>query len=68
MWASVWISELCAFERGAPAALEYAAISAAMDRPEVLIRVDLGVGVQTATAWGCDLTTDYVHINGDYTT
>ena len=28
--------------------------------------VSLGAGEHTATAWGCDLTYDYVKINGDY--
>ncbi len=35
---------------------------------EIAILVDLGVGEQSATAWGCDLTYDYVKINGDYRT
>ena len=35
---------------------------------EITILVDLGVGKETATAWGCDLTYDYVKINGDYRT
>ncbi len=35
---------------------------------EIEILVDLGVGSVTATAWGCDLTYDYVKINGDYRT
>lgn len=66
--ASVWIGDLCVFERGVPTALDYAEISRAMDRPEVHIRADLGLGSGTATAWGCDLTAEYVRINGDYTT
>ncbi len=28
--------------------------------------IDLKMGVETATAWGCDLTYDYVKINADY--
>ena len=35
---------------------------------EITILVDLGVGKESATAWGCDLTYDYVKINGDYRT
>ena len=35
---------------------------------DVAIRVDLGIGNGTATAWGCDLTVGYVHINAEYTT
>lgn len=37
-----------------------------LDREEVTICIDLGVGDQTATCWGCDLTPDYVRINGAY--
>ncbi len=35
---------------------------------EIEILVNLGDGPHTATAWGCDLTYDYVKINGDYRT
>ena len=35
---------------------------------EVKIRVELGLGDERATAWGCDLTEDYIRINADYTT
>ena len=35
---------------------------------EIEILVDLGCGDVTAKAWGCDLTYDYVKINGDYRT
>ena len=35
---------------------------------EIDILVDLGSCDATAKAWGCDLTYDYVKINGDYRT
>ncbi len=35
---------------------------------EIQICVDLKSGDSTATAWGCDLTYEYVKINGDYRT
>ncbi len=35
---------------------------------EIEIRVTLNAGTAAATAWGCDLTYDYVKINGDYRT
>ena len=35
---------------------------------EITIKVKLGDGSANATAWGCDLTYDYVRINGDYRT
>ena len=36
--------------------------------PEIEIRVSLGDGTAEATAFGCDLTYEYVKINGDYRT
>ena len=35
---------------------------------EIEIAVTLGDGDACSTAWGCDLTYDYVKINGDYRT
>ena len=35
---------------------------------EIQVLISLNSGDATATAWGCDLTYDYVKINGDYRT
>ena len=35
---------------------------------EIGILVGLNSGAESASAWGCDLTYDYVKINGDYRT
>jgi len=40
--------------------------SAYMKRDEIVIRADLGIGRGKATVWTCDLTKEYVAINGDY--
>ncbi|MBS7361611.1 MAG: bifunctional ornithine acetyltransferase/N-acetylglutamate synthase, partial [Oscillospiraceae bacterium] len=37
-------------------------------KDEITIKVNLNSGTQCAEAWGCDLTYDYVRINGDYRT
>lgn len=37
-----------------------------LSEPEVTVLVDMKMGEETATAWGCDLTYDYVKINADY--
>ena len=37
-------------------------------KPEINILISLNSGNNEATAWGCDLTYDYVKINGDYRT
>lgn len=42
------------------------ACAAYMKNDEVVIGVELGLGKSRFTAWGCDLTKDYVAINGDY--
>ena len=39
-----------------------------LSEDEVTIYVDLKSGSHKAAAWGCDLTYDYVKINGDYRT
>lgn len=39
-----------------------------LQEDEIGILVDLGSGSASAKAWGCDLTYDYVKINGDYRT
>ncbi len=39
-----------------------------MENDEIIIEVSLGLGDEEATAWGCDLTYDYVKINAMYTT
>jgi glutamate N-acetyltransferase / amino-acid N-acetyltransferase len=43
-------------------------LSAYLHKPEVLIHVSLGLGNASATVWGCDLSYEYVRINGEYTT
>lgn len=37
-----------------------------LSEPEVTVLVDMKGGEASATAWGCDLTYDYVKINADY--
>jgi glutamate N-acetyltransferase/amino-acid N-acetyltransferase len=45
-----------------------AAARAAMKEPEIAITVSLGAGSAASRAVGCDLSHDYVRINGEYTT
>ncbi len=37
-----------------------------LSEPEITATADLKEGEESATAWGCDLTHDYIHINADY--
>ncbi|HEY4226812.1 MAG TPA: bifunctional glutamate N-acetyltransferase/amino-acid acetyltransferase ArgJ [Candidatus Limnocylindrales bacterium] len=53
---------------GAPLAFDRAAVSRLMDGPEVLLRIDLGLGSGIGEAFGCDLTEAYVIENSAYST
>jgi glutamate N-acetyltransferase/amino-acid N-acetyltransferase len=53
---------------GGPLPFDRAAVRAAMDVPELLIRLDLGLGTGSGEAFGCDLTEEYVRDNSEYTT
>ncbi len=57
------------FDRAAANAyLKAAAAGEYLKSDTVLIAVDLGNGSGRGTAWGCDLSYDYVKINAEYTT
>jgi len=53
---------------GGPLPFDREVARAAMDAPEILIRLDLGLGDGTGEAFGCDLTEAYVIENSEYTT
>ena len=55
-----------AFEGERDPAYSEEATSAYMRRDEIAIRADIGLGRGKATVWTCDLTKEYVEINGDY--
>jgi glutamate N-acetyltransferase/amino-acid N-acetyltransferase len=42
------------------------AASNVMKKQDIPVRVEIGLGNGTATVWTCDLTKEYVAINGDY--
>ena len=44
------------------------AVVGGMNVPEVRFKVALGIGESSATAWGCDLTEEYVTFNSAYST
>jgi glutamate N-acetyltransferase/amino-acid N-acetyltransferase len=53
---------------GGPLAFDRAAARAAMNAPEILVRLDVGLGQGSGEAFGCDLTEEYVIENAEYTT
>ncbi|MCX5642277.1 MAG: bifunctional glutamate N-acetyltransferase/amino-acid acetyltransferase ArgJ [Candidatus Omnitrophica bacterium] len=54
------------FDAGEITAYSEKTIHQALAAPEIEIALDLGIGNFSATAYGCDLTEDYVKINKDY--
>ena len=64
---SIWFGDnRLAFEGERDPAYSEEKTSAYMKRDAVVIRADLGIGRGKATVWTCDLTKEYVAINGDY--
>ena len=57
---------VCADGKGIPFSEDIA--KSVLSADEIEIRVNLNDGESAASAWGCDLTYDYVKINGDYRT
>lgn len=53
---------------GAPALAAPDALRARLREDEIQIVIRVGSGEHAATAWGCDLSYDYVRINADYAT
>ncbi len=60
--------EVCLYEKGAPLPFDAAVAKACLAPRDIRIRIDLGLGDGAATAWGSDLTEDYVRLNSQYTT
>ena len=54
------------FEKGEPVAHDAAEANATLAGDEVVVTARLGEGEGSASAWGCDLTHEYVEINGSY--
>lgn len=58
--------KLQVFDHGVPIAFDEAEAVKIMSEEEVTVLVNINEGAAEATAWGCDLTYDYVKINADY--
>jgi glutamate N-acetyltransferase/amino-acid N-acetyltransferase len=64
---AIWFGDIRVAVNGErdPAYSEDAA-SAVMKNQDIPVKVEIGLGSGTATVWTCDLTKEYVAINGDY--
>ena len=65
---SLYINNVCLMESGIPIPFFKDAVSLTMAEDEVAIKVELNLGESSATAWGCDISEEYVSFNSEYTT
>ena len=64
---SIWFGDIRVAHKGErDAGYDEAEVSAAMKKPEITLKVALGLGRGRDRVLTCDLTKDYVAINGDY--
>jgi glutamate N-acetyltransferase/amino-acid N-acetyltransferase len=64
----LWFGDVNVFANGMPTDFDEAASTRAIAGHDVFIRLDLGQGEAHTTVWTCDLSHDYVTINGKYRT
>ncbi|MGD0400092.1 MAG: bifunctional glutamate N-acetyltransferase/amino-acid acetyltransferase ArgJ [Syntrophobacteraceae bacterium] len=64
----LFFEDLCVFENGAPVLGEQVEQKASriFKQKEIRVRLDLGLGDGSFTAWTCDFSFDYVKINASY--
>ena len=62
----LWFGPVKVFSGGEPVEHAEAEANAALAADEVVITARVGGGGASAVAWGCDLTYEYVEINGSY--
>ncbi|MBI3537791.1 MAG: bifunctional glutamate N-acetyltransferase/amino-acid acetyltransferase ArgJ [Chloroflexi bacterium] len=65
---ALWFGDVNVFKNGTPTKYNDADATRAISNAEVFIRLDLGMGEASTTMWTCDLSHDYVTINGKYRT
>lgn len=65
---SLWFGPVLVFQHGIPTAYLEEDATAAIKLRDVEVTLDLGLGDANATVWTCDLSHDYVTINGKYRT
>ena len=60
--------KLLLFDKGMPTNYDETQATNLVKAPEVVVTFDCGQGSGSATIWTCDLSHDYVSINGHYRT
>jgi len=65
---TIRLGELELFRKGTPQPLDEEAALKVLDREFIRIEAEIGLGLGAATVWTCDLTEQYIEINGSYRT
>ena len=65
---ALYVNGVCIMEGGRPIPFHKDGVVALMQGPEVSFLIRLNLGEGRATAWGCDLSEEYVTFNSAYTT
>jgi glutamate N-acetyltransferase/amino-acid N-acetyltransferase len=65
---NLYIGDICVVREGNPLPFDNRSVGEVLGGSEVAIGLYLNLGMTSATAWGCDLSEEYVIINSQYTT
>jgi len=68
LWFASTAGKIKLLEKGSPIPFDEDTAAAILKENEIQITVDMAMGAAGATAWGCDLSYEYVKINGEYRT
>ncbi len=64
--SSLWFGGIHVLDRGTPTDYSEEAATLALKPREVAIQLDLGLGTAESTVWTCDMSHEYITINGKY--
>ena len=64
---SIWFGDIRVAHKGLrDPNYNEAEVSQLMKKDFIIVKIDLGIGKGAAKVWTCDLTKEYIAINGDY--
>lgn len=66
--STLTLQKTVVYRKGKPLPFDAGLVSNSLAVPEVVARLDCGIGKASATVWTCDLSKEYVSINADYHT
>lgn len=64
----IYLGDLLVYQKGIGLVFDEAKAKGILSQKEITIKIDLGDGAEAASVWTCDLSYDYVKINGSYRT